>query len=123
MYVEYFYWHYVAAPRWLLVLSWNFQHALVQYFSVPLMLRTLFAHWHRDAIPYRGGSLSFYFNTFILNTISRVIGFIIRICLLAVWLAAEATVIVASIVILSMFLLAPLLIISAAATGFVLLWL
>lgn len=122
MYPEYFYWHYIAAPRWLMTLAWNLQRALLQFFSVPLILRTLFAHWHRDAIPYRGGSLTFYLNTFLLNTISRMMGFIVRLFLLSVWLLAEASWLAASLIAIVVFLLAPLMIIVTAAWGIVLLW-
>lgn len=85
---RYLTWQFVNGPRFLLTLTWNIQRALAQYFSVPMMLRTLFAHWHRDAVPYRAGTISGLVLAFAWNLISRAIGLIVRATLLLTWLVA-----------------------------------
>lgn len=121
MYPEYLYWHYVLAPRWLVVVCWRIQQAILQFFSVPLMLRTLISHWHRDVIPYSGGSMSHYINTFLMNIISRTMGFIIRTCLLAIWVVVEAGFILLTVTIIVAFMATPLFILVGFATGIFLL--
>lgn len=80
----YLVWQFVEAPLWILKVGWNVQHALVRFFSVPVMVRTLFAHWHKDAVAYSGG-ISGIVLAFAWNQISRAIGFIIRTLVLLMW--------------------------------------
>lgn len=121
MYLEYFYWHYVWAPRWYGRFVWTMQRALFRFFSVPLMLRTLFAHWHRDALPYRPGGIQELLITFAWNQISRAIGFIIRVSVLAVWAAIELLFLALAIFFLVLFLAWPLLTLISLMAGIVLL--
>lgn len=90
MITDYLYWQFILGPRWLLQTLWNLELALLRYFSVGYMLRTLFAHWHKDAVPYRGGYISTYLITFAWNQISRAIGFFIRTIVLMIWAIAQA---------------------------------
>src|SRR5436305_1624214 len=117
MYPEYFYWQYVLAPRFLLQLDWNLQRALVRYFSVATLMKTLFAPWHRDSLPYRPGSISSIVQTFILNQLSRVIGALVRVGLLAVWLVVELVFLTSAVFSLLAFVLWPLLAVVGVATG------
>lgn len=95
MFAEYVEWQFILAPRFLLTLIWNLQWALQQFFSVPTMLRTLFAHWHRDVVPYRAGTISGLLLAFAWNQISRAIGFIIRSIMLLMWLTSAVVLLAA----------------------------
>lgn len=117
MYIEYFYWHYVLVPRWLATFSRTLHRALLQFFSVRLMLRTLFAHWHRDAVPYRPGGLSQIFITFAWNQISRGIGFLIRLSVLIVWTICEKVLLFFLAMFWLLVLVGPLAIIFSLAAG------
>lgn len=121
MFIEYFYWHYVVALRWLLVLIWHGELALLQFFSVPLMLKTLFAHWHRDAVPYQGGRISDYLLAFAWNQISRAIGFIVRACVLSMYLVVQLCYAAFTAVMVGVWILAPCLALTSLAIGIVLL--
>jgi len=122
VFLEYFYWHYVLAPHFLSQLFWNMEKAILQFFSVPLLLRTLFAHWHKDAVAYTGGSISAYAMAFAWNLISRGIGFFIRFLTLCLWLAAEVVFISMALSFLLGFVVLPLLILFMFVSGIALLF-
>ena len=117
MYHYYFYWQFVLAPLWLGRLAWNMECALVRYFSVPVMLRYLFAHWHRDAVPYRLAGIGALAKALAFNTISRIIGAIIRLFVLAAFVLAQLAYLVIAIVSLSLFVLWPLISVILIAAG------
>lgn len=121
MYAHYFYWQFVSGPRWLLTLYWHLQQAIIRFFSVPLMLRTLVAHWHRDRVSYQQGSMSGMLQALALNTISRSIGLLIRLTVLVLWLAVEGVFLVSAALVLLSFLVWPLLTLILFATGLALL--
>ncbi len=118
MYTDYIHWHYVSAPYWLLEFFTNVQRWLWQYFSVPIMLRTLFAHWRRDRVSYRAGSIQGILLAWAWNIISRGMGTILRTLVLMSWLVAEAVVTVSFIIIFIAFMAWPLIILTTAAAGF-----
>ena len=118
--LAYLHWQFFLAPRWLLETFWNLELALLQYFSVGLMLRTLFAHWHKDAVPYNRGSFGQIFLSFAWNQISRTIGFIIRASVLFVWLVVQVLYLSAALGFFLAFLTAPFAIIAALVAGFIL---
>src|SRR4030067_2826093 len=81
--MEFLIWHYTQGfdlylKRWLFYLRWIFR-----YFSLTLLLKTLFSPWKRlveeDTSP--GFNLSRYFETLTFNAMSRAIGAIVRIIL------------------------------------------
>lgn len=72
-------WYYGEAIRDILTGWKNFIIFSLGYFSVPLLLKTLFAPWRRD-ITKRPRGLDFkkLFEYLSFNAISRGIGFIVR---------------------------------------------
>lgn len=107
---EYLRWQFVEGPIWLLELAWNLQRMLARTFSVSLMLRTLFAHWHKDAVSYKLAGLSSILTTFAWNQISRGVGFVVRLCALFVWLWAAAALLAVNLAFIAFFMTWPLLI-------------
>jgi hypothetical protein len=120
VYVEYFHWQFVVAPWWMLRLFGNVQQALIQFFSVPYMIKTLFAYWHKDSVSYLQGSFTGMVKALAWNIISRGMGCFIRSVVLVLWLVSEILLVVVSAVLFIGFLLWPLLFISGLATGLVL---
>lgn len=117
MYIRYLYWQHVAAPVWILKFGWNLQQALLVYFSVPVMVRTLFSFWHRDRASLRQGTLSGIIEVIVWNSISRVIGFFFRLTVIVAWLATATFFILGSSIIFSLFLLWPWLIVAGFIVG------
>lgn len=116
---HYLYWQYNLAPRWLLQLIWNFQIGLINIFSIPVMLKTLIAHWHKDAVGFHGGTPSQLLMVYSWNLISRFMGLIIRSSVIAVWLLVEAFYLPLALMVFSLFLLWPLLVIFSVPLGIV----
>ena len=72
-------WYYGEAVKDLLMKWKNFVIFSLEYFSIPLLLKTLFAPWKRDITRKpRGLDLKKLFEYITFNLISRSIGFIIR---------------------------------------------
>jgi hypothetical protein len=114
---DYVTWQYRTGPVWLVTFFINCQRALLRYFSVPLMARTLFAHWHRDAVAYRMAGLGSLALAFAWNQISRAIGFCIRAAVLTVWLLVAAVCAAGGVLSVIIFLLWPFISIGAIIGG------
>jgi hypothetical protein len=111
MYHHYFYWQFVAAPLWLVRLGWYLELVLLRFFSVPVMVKSLFAHWHKDAVSYNQGTISGILKAFGLNLISRSIGAIIRVSVLLIFTITQIIFCVVTPVVITLFLLWPFVII------------
>lgn len=121
MLIDYFYWQFVVTPQWLITVLSNLQLALLQLFSVKLMLRTLLAPWRRDVMPFHGGTLSQLGITIIWNVTSRLMGILIRTIVLLIWLAAEIAFSFLAAIIFCLAVTWPLLVIVGFASGLALL--
>ncbi len=115
--LSYLHWQFIVGPAWLVRTAWNIELALLQYFSVGLMLRTLFAHWHKDAVRYERSSFSQILISFAWNQISRAIGFIIRSTVLAAWLVVQVVYLVLALGIIAAFIAAPFVIAALLVWG------
>ena len=120
---NYLSWQYYYGPLWIVTTAWNIHRAILRYFSVPVMVRTLFSHWHKDRIVYKSSTLSGYVKIWALNQISRAIGFLVRCGVIATWLLLEIGFIPLFLIALIAFLLWPVIIIVTLMLGIQLLWL
>lgn len=118
--LSYLRWQFAVAPAWLVRTMWQLELALLQFFSVGLLLRTLFAHWHKDAVAYDRSSFSAIFISFAWNQISRAIGFVVRAAVLLAWLVVQVIYLIVAVAFLLIFVAAPFLIVIGVTTG---LWL
>ncbi|MBU2563987.1 hypothetical protein KKA23_00155 [Patescibacteria group bacterium] len=72
-------WYYTKGVKNILFAWKNFILFSVEYFSIPLLLKTLFSPWKRDITKKpRGLDLKKIFEYISFNTISRGLGFVIR---------------------------------------------
>ncbi len=121
MYHHYFYWQFVVAPLWLMRLFGNLERALIRFFSVPVMLRYLFAPWHKDTISYRQGSISGILEAFGLNMVSRGVGAVIRSFVLVAFFVSQLALLVFAFITFTSFLLLPFLAVFLVISGLLLL--
>lgn len=73
-------WYYGEAVKNVLNAWRNFIIFALNYFSIPLLLKTLFAPWKRDITRRpRGLDIKKFFDYLTFNLISRGLGFLVRI--------------------------------------------
>jgi len=90
----------------------NFLLFGLDYFSIPLLFKTFFSHWRRTYVPYgRGFSPSRYFQTFVFNLFSRLVGAVLRTFFIIAGVLVEAGIFFAGLVIFLVWLLLPVLLI------------
>ena len=105
-------WHFFDMPKNLLNAWNNYFSFTLNYFSITLLLKTLLSPWHKDVGRYpRGFDVKIYFEIFVSNLFSRIIGAIIRIILIFVGISALTLVFFLGLFIFLAWLISPILLI------------
>lgn len=109
--VLYLHWYYFETPKEILRIWRNFIIFFYHYFSIGLLVKTLFAPWRRDITYYgRGFDIKLYTEVITFNLVARVIGFIIRALVIIAGIFVEILVFFAGILIFMTWLVLPVLI-------------
>lgn len=88
--LEFLLWYFVKVPQKILGAWRNFLKFNIEFFSIPLLLKTLFAHWRKYKWAYpRGFDLGVYLEVWFSNLISRTLGAIVRLFLIFIGILAE----------------------------------
>lgn len=88
--VWWLFWYFWEAPRDILKITGNFVRFGINFFSISLLLKTLFAPWRQYVWHYpRGFDFKAYASVFFSNLISRLIGAMARITLIVIGLITE----------------------------------
>jgi hypothetical protein len=115
----YFQWHFLDRPKnilqgWGSCLKFN-----LNYWSLPVLLKTFFSPWRRYQYSYgKGFSLARYAEVFSFNIISRTIGAIMRSFLIVAGLITEIIVFLIGLTVFFIWLILPFLLILAFFYGF-----
>ena len=105
-------WQFFEMPQNVLRTWRNFLLFNLNYFSIPLLLRTFFSPWRRYKWSYgKGFDFAKYVEVFFSNFISRVIGAILRTFLIMSGLIIEIFIIFIGAFILLAWLILPMLLI------------
>jgi hypothetical protein len=117
-------WQFFDAPKAILIGWKNFLLFNLNYFSIPLLLRTYFSHWHRYSYSYEK-VFEFWKNieVFVFNMMSRIIGAILRTFFIIIGALVEAAIVIIGLIILLTWLALPFLLISGLFFGIKLLFL
>jgi len=117
--IQYLSWHFFDMPKNILRAWKNFLWFTLNYFSVPMLITSFFSHWHKYYYPYgRAWDLWRYFEAFVFNTFSRIIGVILRTLLIITGIILEIAVILIGAAILIVWLLLPFLLLAGLWLGF-----
>ena len=88
--VQWVFWYFIEIPKNILQTWKDIFRFYLNYFSTPLLLKTLFAPWKHIILSYpKGFDLGDYFEIFISNLISRSIGAILRSFLILIGILIE----------------------------------
>lgn len=117
--IQYLSWQFFDVPKKLIRAWKNLLLFNLNYFSILLLIKTLFAPWRRYKMSYgRGFDIGRYFEAFISNLIFRTLGAIVRIFLIIIGLFAEVFIILAGIIVFLGWLLGPVILIYGLIFGF-----
>lgn len=106
-----FYWHFYEMPKFLLGVWKNYILFALNYFSLPIILKSFFSPWRRYRWNYpKAFDITEFFSTFISNTFSRFIGVLIRIILIAIGIIFQIFVILAGLILFLFWILIPFII-------------
>lgn len=103
-------WQFFDAPGNILLAWKNFLRFNLEYFSIPILVRTFFSPWHRYRMFFgRRFDPRRYFEAFVFNSMSRSIGALLRLFFIIFGLLAEVVIVFAGPIILLSWLVLPLL--------------
>ena len=115
---NYFLWHYTRAFQNIWGIWMNFFWFTYNFFSLPILLKTLFLPWQRMGEEYKKGfDIKEFSETLVINSLMRVVGIFMR---LAVILVGSIALLAVAFLGLGMFLLwalLPLVVIFLLAKG------
>src|SRR4030042_4222254 len=114
-------WYFFEMPKEILKGWKNFLYFNLNYFSIPLLLKTLFSHWKRYYwTRSRGFSFGEYFNVLVSNLMSRFLGALVRIFLIIIGLILELLIFICGLIVFLGWLLLPVLLILGLLFGILL---
>ncbi len=111
-------WYFIETPKqilrgWKNILIFN-----LNYFSIPLLFKTLFSYWHQYRWYYpRGFDIGQYLEVFFSNLISRILGAIMRMFMIVFGIVVEIIIFIIGMIIFIAWLAMPSLTIIANLKG------
>jgi hypothetical protein len=84
LFFDYILWHYSRALINGATIWANLMWFVVHFFSIPLLLRTLFSPWKRMHEEYSRGGFEDFMGMLVVNIMTRVVGFLTRIFVLLI---------------------------------------
>jgi hypothetical protein len=119
IFFQYLSWQFFDVSGNILRAWRNFLKFNLNYFSIPLLLKSLFSPWRRYRMPYsRGFDIQRFFETLISNLIFRFLGLVMRSFLIIIGLLVEIFIIFAGILIFFGWLILPAILIAGLIFGF-----
>ncbi len=119
IFFQWIFWQFFEVPKNILKAWRNFLKFNLNYFSIPLLLKTFFSPWRRYKVSYgKGFDIGRYFEALFSNLIFRFLGAIMRSFLIIIGLLAEIFIIIGGIIIFFGWLVLPALLILGLIFGF-----
>lgn len=117
---HYLLWHYSEAYKQLFGVWRNIIWFVIHFFSIPQLLMTLFSPWKRMVEERKKSwDIEDFASRIIINIISRIIGAIMRMGVIAVGLVSLSVTLFAAITTYTLWLIAPLIIVASFILGIV----
>ena len=112
----YLLWHYGVAWADVARLYYNFAWFLFHFLSIHVLFRTLLAPWKRLHESRKGGETGFL-GAFLINSITRIVGAVIRLATIAAGIFSLVLLTLAFAFVLLLWLVAPLVLLWLVVTG------
>ncbi len=113
IFITWLYWQFYEVPKFLLEVWQNYILFALNYLSLPLLLKSLFAPWRKYRWNYpRGFDAGEFVSTLISNGFSRFLGCLMRIVLIIFGIIFQVFVIFAGLAILLLWILIPFVILT-----------
>jgi len=118
----YFSWYYGKAFLDITHVWLNFVWFVARFFSISTLLRTLLSPWKRVKETYeRGSNFEDFAGVFVVNILTRVLGALIRLVIIAIGFIALTLTLVGGLLFLAFWIVAPILSVLAVFVGLVVL--
>lgn len=119
IFFQWIFWQFFEVPKNILKAWRNFLKFNLNYFSIPLLLKTFFSPWRRYKVSYgKGFDFGKYFEALFSNLIFRILGAILRSFLIFIGLLAEIFIILGGVIVFSGWLISPILLTWGLIFGF-----
>lgn len=108
--IQYLTWHFFDVPKEIIAGWRNFLVFNFNYFSIDILIRTFFSHWHKYSLRYgKTISLRWYSEVFVMNMTSRIIGMVFRTCLIILGIISELFIFFLGAIFLGVWIFLPLI--------------
>lgn len=111
IFLKFLLWYFLKTPAKILGATKNYLVFNLRFFSVGTLLKTLFSPWHKYLWSYKGGfDIWKYFEVFVSNIFSRLMGAIVRIALIIIGLFCEVLIFFLGFLFLMVWMALPFLV-------------
>lgn len=115
----YLYWYFIDRPKILLKAWLNFLSFGITFFSIPFLLKTFFAPFHRYYLSYgRGFDFKVWAEAAFSNLIFRTLGAIIRLVIISFGILFEIFVLIFGFIVFFGWLILPFALLFGLAFAF-----
>jgi len=119
---HYVIWHYGRAYVDIYNIWMNFVWFVFYFFSIGVLFNTLFQPWKRMGEEYpRGFAPAIALQTFIVNTLMRGVGFMVRVIVIAIGLSIASVVFALGLVVFALWTIMPVFFVALIVIGLTLL--
>ncbi len=110
LFIKYLQWYFVDGTLNILK-KWKVSIvSCFRYFAIFVLIKTFFSPWKRITQSYgRGFDIKNYTEAFVMNTMSRIIGAIIRLVFIIIGIVIEIVILIVGFLILIFWIIAPTL--------------
>lgn len=121
---SYMHWHYIEAPGQILHLGKNFLWFIGHFFSIGVLLRSLFAPWKRmESHRHNGWDFEEIAGNIVSNILSRIIGAFFRAILIVTGLLVSCALVVSMVAVYLFWIAAPFAVVALFLYGVIMLFL
>ena len=111
-------WYYTAALFNFVKISRDFTWFLYHFFSIPILIPTLFSKWKRIGdVRTRKFDIADFFSVFIVNFIMRIVGFFIRSAVVVLGVISMILAIVVEVTLFVVWIFLPVIIVALFVMG------